>query len=151
MLTPDPTLRVAPQPEDADRALRPQALDDFVGQQEARANLKVFIDWRALAAGRPWQPALEAALLGCRAMLVLIGPKGIGGWQHREIQLGLHRRTVAAARADIRFQQLCRRLGFLPRGNGKRVRWRTAARAGDRAGRDVALRRAGDQGVYLGQ
>ncbi|MFO1174238.1 MAG: Holliday junction branch migration DNA helicase RuvB [Paracoccaceae bacterium] len=44
MLTPDPTLRAAPQPEDADRALRPQALDDFVGQQEARANLKVFIE-----------------------------------------------------------------------------------------------------------
>ncbi|MFO1049166.1 MAG: toll/interleukin-1 receptor domain-containing protein [Geminicoccaceae bacterium] len=58
-------------------------------------NLKVFIDWRALAAGRPWQPALEAALLGCRAMLVLIGPKGIGGWQHREIQLGLDRQTGA--------------------------------------------------------
>lgn len=34
-------------------------------------------------------------------MLVLIGPKGIGGWQHREIQLGLHRRTVAAARHVI--------------------------------------------------
>ncbi|MBS0563212.1 MAG: Holliday junction branch migration DNA helicase RuvB [Proteobacteria bacterium] len=45
MLTPapDPTLRAAPQPEDADRAMRPQALEEFVGQHEARANLKVFI------------------------------------------------------------------------------------------------------------
>jgi Holliday junction DNA helicase RuvB len=30
-------------PEDFDRALRPQMLDEFVGQAEARANLKVFI------------------------------------------------------------------------------------------------------------
>lgn len=44
MLTPDPTLRATVQPEDADRALRPQALADFVGQEEARANLKVFIE-----------------------------------------------------------------------------------------------------------
>ena len=40
---PDPTLRPDPLPEDADRSLRPQALQDFIGQAEARANLKVFI------------------------------------------------------------------------------------------------------------
>lgn len=44
MTQPDPTLRPEPQPEDADRALRPQTLDDFIGQREARANLKVFIE-----------------------------------------------------------------------------------------------------------
>ena len=48
MAEPDPTLRPAPLPEDtnheADRALRPQMLDDFIGQHEARANLKVFIE-----------------------------------------------------------------------------------------------------------
>ncbi|WP_223420748.1 Holliday junction branch migration DNA helicase RuvB [Tateyamaria pelophila] len=43
MSEPDPTLRPAPMPEDHDRALRPQTLDDFVGQAEARANLRVFI------------------------------------------------------------------------------------------------------------
>jgi Holliday junction DNA helicase RuvB len=41
---PDPTLRPAPQEGDLDRSLRPQRLDDFVGQQEARANLRVFIE-----------------------------------------------------------------------------------------------------------
>ena len=41
---PDPTLRPDPRPEDADRALRPQVLDEFIGQAEARANLKVFIE-----------------------------------------------------------------------------------------------------------
>ena len=43
-MEPDPTLRSAPQPEDADRALRPQALEEFIGQEEARANLRVFIE-----------------------------------------------------------------------------------------------------------
>jgi Holliday junction DNA helicase RuvB len=44
MTTPDPALRAAPLPEDTDRALRPQALADFIGQHEARANLRVFIE-----------------------------------------------------------------------------------------------------------
>ncbi|MCC5967870.1 MAG: Holliday junction branch migration DNA helicase RuvB [Natronohydrobacter sp.] len=46
MTTPDPSLRGDDLPEDSpelDRALRPQTLDEFIGQQEARANLKVFI------------------------------------------------------------------------------------------------------------
>ena len=40
----DPNLRPEPRPGDADRALRPQTLDEFVGQAQARANLKVFIE-----------------------------------------------------------------------------------------------------------
>jgi Holliday junction DNA helicase RuvB len=43
MSEPDPTLRPDLLPEDHDRALRPQMLEDFVGQAEARANLRVFI------------------------------------------------------------------------------------------------------------
>ncbi|MCK8484737.1 Holliday junction branch migration DNA helicase RuvB [Aliiroseovarius sp. S2029] len=45
--SPDPTLRPAHRPEDAteaDRALRPQTLGDFIGQAEARANLRIFIE-----------------------------------------------------------------------------------------------------------
>ncbi len=44
MTTPDPALRPEPRPEDADRALRPQKLEEFIGQAEARANLRVFIE-----------------------------------------------------------------------------------------------------------
>jgi Holliday junction DNA helicase RuvB len=40
----DPSLRPERQAEDSDRALRPQTLDEFIGQREARANLKVFIE-----------------------------------------------------------------------------------------------------------
>ncbi|MEC9197379.1 Holliday junction branch migration DNA helicase RuvB [Donghicola tyrosinivorans] len=41
---PDPALRPEKLAEDNDRALRPQALEDFIGQAEARANLRVFIE-----------------------------------------------------------------------------------------------------------
>jgi Holliday junction DNA helicase RuvB len=47
MTTPDPLLRpdpIAGDPASEDRALRPERLDDFVGQVEARANLRVFIE-----------------------------------------------------------------------------------------------------------
>ncbi|MAN14879.1 MAG: Holliday junction branch migration DNA helicase RuvB [Dinoroseobacter sp.] len=46
MTDPDPTLRPTPLPEDQspDRALRPQHLSEFIGQEEARANLGVFIE-----------------------------------------------------------------------------------------------------------
>ena len=43
MIDADPALRPEQQPEDNDRALRPQGLSEFIGQAEARANLKVFI------------------------------------------------------------------------------------------------------------
>lgn len=44
MSQPDQTLRPERQLEDTDRALRPQSLDEFIGQAEARANLRVFIE-----------------------------------------------------------------------------------------------------------
>ena len=51
--------------EDADQTLRPQRLDDFVGQAAARANLKVFVD---PARGRG--EALDHVLF--------VGPPGLG-------------------------------------------------------------------------
>ena len=45
MIQPDPTLRPEPMDSDSeDRALRPQMLSEFVGQADARANLRVFIE-----------------------------------------------------------------------------------------------------------
>ena len=65
MSDPDPTLRPEPRPEDADRALRPQTLDAFVGQAEARANLRVFIE-----SARQRAHAMDHALFH--------GPPGLG-------------------------------------------------------------------------
>ena len=65
MTEPDPTLRPDPLPEDNDRALRPQGLDEFIGQAEARANLKVFIQ-----AARQRGEAMDHTLF--------YGPPGLG-------------------------------------------------------------------------
>ncbi|WP_421704730.1 Holliday junction branch migration DNA helicase RuvB [Aliiroseovarius sp.] len=62
---PDPTLRPDKRPEDADRALRPQQLSDFIGQAEARANLRVFIE-----SARKRDEAMDHALFH--------GPPGLG-------------------------------------------------------------------------
>ena len=62
---PDPTLRPDKRPEDADRALRPQQLSDFIGQAEARANLRVFIE-----SARKRGEAMDHALFH--------GPPGLG-------------------------------------------------------------------------
>ncbi len=63
----DPTLRPDPLPEDAseDRALRPQSLTDFIGQAEARANLRVFVE-----SARQRQAAMDHVLF--------YGPPGLG-------------------------------------------------------------------------
>lgn len=44
MAEPDRNLRPEELPEDAERALRPQVLEDFVGQEAAKANLRIFIE-----------------------------------------------------------------------------------------------------------
>ncbi len=65
MTEPDPTLRPEPRPEDADRALRPLALSEFIGQSEARANLRIFIE-----SARQRGEAMDHALFH--------GPPGLG-------------------------------------------------------------------------
>jgi hypothetical protein len=62
----------------------------------AEAGLSAFLDRYGLPAGQPWQPWLEQHLGSCRALVVLVGPKGFGEWQHREIQLGLDRQASVA-------------------------------------------------------
>ena len=64
----DETRIIAPEPQEADnpdKALRPQTLDEFIGQQAARANLRVFVE---AAKGR--SEAMDHVLLH--------GPPGLG-------------------------------------------------------------------------
>src|SRR5215218_5308123 len=70
-------------------------------QRMREAGLRAFLDRYALPAGQPWQPQLEAALAGCRALVVLLGPSGLSEWQQREIQLGIDRQTTAGATAPF--------------------------------------------------
>jgi hypothetical protein len=52
--------------------------------------LKTFFDRRNLAAGLPWVRALEHAIGATKAVIVLIGPRGLGNTQQyeREIPAG---------------------------------------------------------------
>ena len=64
-MTDNPLLSAQRKPEDVDAALRPKALDEFVGQKAARENLRVFI-----AAAKERGDALDHVLF--------YGPPGLG-------------------------------------------------------------------------
>src|SRR5919106_1731263 len=64
-MTDNPALSPQRQPEDADAALRPKSLGEFVGQEAARENLRVFID-----AARHRGEAMDHVLF--------FGPPGLG-------------------------------------------------------------------------
>jgi Holliday junction DNA helicase RuvB len=64
-MTDNPTLSPQRQPEDADAALRPKTLGEFVGQEAARENLRVFIE-----AARHRGEAMDHVLF--------FGPPGLG-------------------------------------------------------------------------
>ncbi|MCO5148087.1 MAG: Holliday junction branch migration DNA helicase RuvB [Aquamicrobium sp.] len=71
--------------EDADVSLRPQSLDEFVGQQAARANLKVFIE-----AAKNRGEALDHVLF--------VGPPGLGKTTLAQImarELGVNFRSTS--------------------------------------------------------
>ena len=61
----NPLLREEPIQEDSDRALRPKSLDEFIGQAEARSNLRVFIE-----SARQRKDAMDHTLF--------FGPPGLG-------------------------------------------------------------------------
>ena len=65
MTEPDRILTASRRPEDADAALRPRTLDEFVGQKAARENLRVFIE-----AAKRRGDALDHVLF--------FGPPGLG-------------------------------------------------------------------------
>jgi energy-coupling factor transporter ATP-binding protein EcfA2 len=55
--------------------------------------LKTFFDRRNLAAGLPWVRALEQAIGAAKAVIVLIGPRGLGNTQQYERELAFVRQT----------------------------------------------------------
>jgi Holliday junction DNA helicase RuvB len=81
----DRLIAPAPKPEDADNNLRPQSLQEFVGQKQARGNLSVFI---------------EAAKLRGEALdhVLFVGPPGLGKTTLAQImakELGVNFRSTS--------------------------------------------------------
>jgi WD40 repeat protein len=59
-----------------------------------RANgLTTFFDRRSLAPGRPWMRALEQAIGAAKAVIVLIGPRGLGNTQQYEREFAIVRQS----------------------------------------------------------
>jgi TIR domain-containing protein len=56
--------------------------------------LKTFFDRRNLAAGLPWVRALEQAMGAARAVIVLIGPRGLGNTQQYERDIAITERST---------------------------------------------------------
>ena len=55
--------------------------------------LKPFFDRRNLSPGLPWARALEQAIGAAKAVVVLIGPRGLGNTQQYERELAFVRQT----------------------------------------------------------
>ena len=65
--------------------------------------LSAFFDRRNLAPGLPWVPALEQAIGAAKAVIVLIGPRGLGNTQQYE-----RRTRLCPSEPAIRRSRSCR-------------------------------------------
>ncbi len=64
-----------------------------VRQKLSVRGIDSFLDREQLVAGVPWPDALERALHSVSAVVVFLGPGGIGTWQKREIGFALDRQA----------------------------------------------------------
>ncbi len=69
---------------------------DHAGVEEVAARLadrgmKPFLDRWDLAPGQRWRPELERVLGSCGAVVVMLGPSGVGEVQSREVDVALRR------------------------------------------------------------
>jgi hypothetical protein len=61
-----------------------------------REGIDPWLDRWNLIPGDAWQPAIERALDDCASCAVMIGPGGVGAWQHEEMRAAIDRRVAGA-------------------------------------------------------
>ena len=66
---------------------------EFLALHLSDAGLKPWLDTWNLAGGDEWQIAIEEALESSRACAVVVGPTGIGPWQHEEMREAIDKRV----------------------------------------------------------
>ncbi|MFL6260356.1 MAG: TIR domain-containing protein [Thermoanaerobaculia bacterium] len=59
-----------------------------------KQGLKPWLDEWNLVAGKPWQEAIEEALVRCAACAVLFGPGTTGPWQNEEMRAAIERQVM---------------------------------------------------------
>ena len=64
-----------------------------IAHQLREKGLKVFLDRWYLKPGIPWTVELENSLNQCSAVVVFLGPHGLGRWQQREKEIALDRQA----------------------------------------------------------
>lgn len=74
--------------------LRDLAAVEAVAEALIDRGISVLLDrWYLASEDRPWQDVLRERMSACRAVVVFVGPAGLGRWQQREREFALDRRT----------------------------------------------------------
>src|SRR5215213_8610215 len=68
-----------------------EAVEELARRLEDEAGLLVWKDNWELAGGDDWIDRLPEAISQSRAMVVFVGPNGLGPWHKEEIKIGLQR------------------------------------------------------------
>jgi len=66
---------------------------EFVANRLREQGIDIFLDRWYLIPGRLWPLALEEVLSNCFAVVIFLGPHGMGSWQQREMFFALNRQT----------------------------------------------------------
>lgn len=68
---------------------------------EGKYHVRAWLDTWNLVAGQPWMEDIEDALDKCTTFAILIGPKGIGGWNNEEMRAAVDIRSRDKSRRVI--------------------------------------------------
>lgn len=69
-----------------------RAVVEHLARELREREITAFLDRWELIPGEPWQAAMEAALESSKAVLVFLGPSGLGPWAQNELAYAINER-----------------------------------------------------------